>query len=179
MTTLIMLRHPTPLGGAGLCYGRLDLPCAPEAAEEIAVACASAPKACSILSSPASRALSLARALAARDGLAVEVDARLQELDFGAWEGRRWSEIDRRESDPWATDPMNRAPPGGESFAALRARVSDALDELAERTLIVTHAGPIRAARMRAEGISFEAAFAEPVAHAVPIRLDWSACVGG
>jgi alpha-ribazole phosphatase len=155
----------------GLCYGRLDLGLGPGAGAEIARACALAPRARRIVTSPAARARALAEALAERDGLKPEPDPRLRELDFGAWEGRPWAEIDRAESDPWAEDPEHRAPPGGERFADLRARVTAALAGLSPGTLVVTHAGPVRAARMLAEGLSFAAVFAEPVPHAKPIAI--------
>lgn len=51
-------------------------------------------------------------------------DENLRELDFGAWEGKHYSEL---EADPhwqkWAADYFHVAPPGGESFLALSHRV--------------------------------------------------------
>lgn len=168
---MIFLRHPKPEAPPGLCYGRRDLAPGPEAAAEIARALAETLPVGRVLASPARRCRGLAEALAGRDGVALEIDARLWELDFGAWEGRRWWDIPRAESDPWAEDPWAVAPPGGETFAALHARVAAALAEAASGTALVTHAGPIRAARMILTGAGFDAVFAEPVPHAVPIRL--------
>ncbi|MEL6766991.1 MAG: histidine phosphatase family protein [Pseudomonadota bacterium] len=168
---LILLRHPRPAAEPGLCYGRQDIPPGPDASVEIAAALAHTPRGTAVLTSPARRARVLAEALAARDGVALQVDPRLQELDFGAWEGRLWSEIDRAESDPWAADPHRRAPPGGETFGALYDRVAEALTAAPMGALIVTHAGPIRAARMLCEGIGFDGAFAAQVPYATPIFL--------
>lgn len=171
MSRFIALRHPRPAAAPGLCYGRLDLAPGPDAAAEIAAALAATPPAAAVVSSPARRARALADALAARDGLAVTVDARWQELDFGAWEGRPWTAIDRAESDPWAEDPVHRAPPGGERFADLAARVAAACAALAPGAVVVTHAGPIRALRMALGSVSFQAAFAEAVPYARPIAF--------
>ncbi|MEO1469607.1 MAG: histidine phosphatase family protein [Pseudomonadota bacterium] len=176
--TLVFLRHPRPAVAPGICYGRLDLADGPDAAREIAAALAATPPLAALWHSPARRTAALAAALATRDSLAPQVDARLHELDFGAWEGRAWAVIDRVESDPWAADPRRRAPPGGERFDDLLARLAAWLDDRAAAPGamgpigIVTHAGVIRAARMLVEGASFEAVFAEPVPYATPILLE-------
>ena len=169
---MIFLRHPRVAAAPGLCYGRMDLDAGAGAAAEIARALELAPPVAAVIASPARRCRGLAEAVAARDGVALALDARLRELDFGAWEGRRWWDIPRPESDPWAADPWRRAPPGGETFAALHARVAAVLAEAGPETALVTHAGPIRAARMILTGAAFETVFAEPVAYATPIRLD-------
>lgn len=168
---MILLRHPAPDIPPGLCYGRLDLAPGAGAGAAIARALAATPPVSRVVASPARRCRGLAEALAARDGAALLLDERLWELDFGTWEGRRWEQIPRAESDPWALDPWNRAPLGGETFAALHARVAAVLAEAGPGSALVTHAGPIRAARMILTGAGFAAVFAEPVPHAVPIRL--------
>lgn len=101
----------------------------------------------------------------------LHFDPRLLELDFGAWEGRPWDAIPRSESDPWAVDPVNRAPPGGEPFATLHARVAAVLATVLAGAVLVCHAGPIRAGRMILAGESFDAAFARPVPYAEPLEL--------
>ena len=171
---ITLLRHPR-VTAEGLVYGRTDPALAPTARQEIAAACARAralrlaPQV--VRSSPSPRALALAQGLGDALGAPVATDPRLMELDFGAWEGRRWDALDRAESDPWAVDPWRRAPPGGESFGALAARVAEALAEAPEGAVLVTHAGVVRAARMLREGIDFAAAFAAPVPYAAPQPL--------
>ncbi|GMG81057.1 hypothetical protein LNKW23_02690 [Paralimibaculum aggregatum] len=167
----VFLRHPRPAVAPGTCYGRLDLPEGPRASVEIAAALRAAPAVSAVVASPALRCRRLAERLAARDGVALSLDPRLRELDFGAWEGRPWAEIPRAESDPWAADPFRLAPPGGERFADLLARVHAALAELPPGAAVVCHAGPIRAARMLLEGVGFAAAFAAPVPHAAPLPI--------
>lgn len=168
---MILLRHPRPAVAAGLCYGRLDLAPGPGAAAEIARALATTPPVTAVWASPARRVRPLARALAARDAVPLVEDPRLWELDFGAWEGLAWSAIDRGQSDPWADDPWTLAPPGGESFAALSARVAEVQAAAPPGAALVCHAGPIRALWMRVEGLSLAQAFARPVPYAAPLRL--------
>ncbi len=168
---MIFLRHPRPAVAPGTCYGRMDLDIGPGAANEIAAALVATPAVTRVIASPALRCSDLAEALARRDGVALNRDSRLVEMDFGAWEGVAWDAIDRTQSDLWADDPWTIAPPGGESFQAVHARVEAALTGVRTGTALVSHAGPIRAARMILTGASFEAVFAEPVPHATPIQF--------
>ena len=46
-----------------------------------------------VISSLLQRALKLAQFIANRYRLAVEIDKRIAEIDFGSWEGRYWSEF--------------------------------------------------------------------------------------
>jgi alpha-ribazole phosphatase len=149
----------------------MDLAEGPEAAAEIAEALAATPPLGRVVASPARRCRGLAEALAARDGVALELDDRLWEMDFGVWEGMSWDAIRRADSDPWAADPWTVAPPGGETFAAVHARVGAVLAGAVPGTALVCHAGPIRAARMILTGASFAAVVAEPVPYAAPLRF--------
>jgi alpha-ribazole phosphatase len=169
---MIFYRHPQPDVQAGLCYGRLDVDVHPNAITSIRNACSNPPHFSSIVSSPAKRALALAEPLAATTRATLTTDAQWMEMDFGAWEGRLWSEIDRAESDPWASDPFHLSPPNGETFASVVQRVKSALAECLPNTAIIAHAGPIRAARMILTNMSFEAAFSEPVPFATPITFE-------
>ncbi|HET9096001.1 MAG TPA: histidine phosphatase family protein [Candidatus Baltobacteraceae bacterium] len=102
------------------------------------------------VSSDLSRAYDTARAI--RGDLPLERDERWREFAFGAWEGLTWEQI--LERFPEAADQQwsvakRYAPPGGETFESVQARVSHALDDLAAsghaNVLIVTHAGPLHA----------------------------------
>ena len=77
-------------------------------------------------------------------------DTRLQEIRFGAWGGMTFPEVAlhdpenyaRREADPW-----NVAPPGGECFRELFARVMDWFAEVSKDTVVVAHGGTSRCLR--------------------------------
>jgi alpha-ribazole phosphatase len=139
-----LIRHPRPVVAPGVCYGASDLDM-----EDDVLDCAYRlrkllPAQVPLFSSPMRRCRKLAEALHP----AVTYDARLREMDFGAWELQPWSRIPRAELDAWAAAPMTYAPPGGESVAAVRQRVTDFLDEHrqpgAEDFAAITHAGVIR-----------------------------------
>lgn len=168
---MIFLRHPVTEAQPGLCYGRMDLGLGAGADTQIAAALHACPRGAALVSSPAKRCRALAEPLAARDGVSVDYDARLWELDFGTWEGRMWDDIPRAESNPWAAGYWNVAPPGGESFAELCARVGEALQAASNDTIIIAHAGVIRAARILLEGISPEDVWSLKVPYAEPIAI--------
>ena len=148
---LILLRHTRPEGAAGLCYGRTDLSLGPDFDHEAATIAARLPAVARIVSSPLSRCLRLAQAIARTRTLPVRVLPDLIEMDFGTWENRAWSVISRSEIDAWSEDFLDARPHGGESVRQLAARTRKALDQAAagpRPTLVVTHAGIIKAARV-------------------------------
>jgi len=150
---VILLRHTRPVGAEGLCYGRTELPPGPDVAAEAARIAAALPPLARIVTSPLARARALAEALGPPLGLSPEPDPRLAEMDFGSWEGLRWDDVPRAELDAWAADLLGARPHGGESVAMLAARMAEALAALEAGpapVLVVTHAGPIRAALARA-----------------------------
>lgn len=146
---LILLRHTTPDVASGICYGQLDLDVAPGFESEAELAISRLPAFERIVTSPLMRCRKLADLIGQEKQLSVKDDARLMEIDFGTWEGRAWSDIDRGEVDAWAKDFYYARPHGGESVAMLQSRVLQALTDYEDdiqTTLIVTHAGVIRAA---------------------------------
>jgi alpha-ribazole phosphatase len=155
---LWLARHAKPLVDAGICYGRHDA-----AADAAATAgCAQAlakllPASTRVAHSPLQRCAQLAQALSElRPDLAFTSDPRLQEMNFGAWEGRRWNDIAPAELQAW-TDGFADYPVGGsgESTSQIMARVASAFDDLQGQpdTLWITHAGVIRAAELIARGV--------------------------
>jgi alpha-ribazole phosphatase len=146
---LILLRHTTPAVEPGICYGQTDLAVADTFNAEATTVRDALPPYTRIVTSPLVRCSQLAHFIGGFASLPVETDPRLIEMDFGAWEGQAWSAIPRQELDAWAGDFLHARPHGGESVALLRARTLAALTdwcEVREPTLIVTHAGVIKAA---------------------------------
>jgi alpha-ribazole phosphatase len=75
----------------------------------------------------------------------VTLDARLAEMDFGAWELRPWSEIPRADIDAWTADLLHYRPGGAENVLDVARRVQAFVADLrAPSALIVCHAGTIR-----------------------------------
>jgi alpha-ribazole phosphatase len=146
---LTLVRHTRPNAPPSVCYGRTDLPAATGFEPEAARLAALLAPADRVVSSPLRRCAALAEALAAHLRAPLTLDPRWRELDFGAWEGRPWDAIPRPELHAWAADLLHARPHGGESVAMLLARTRRALARCRAapgRTLVVTHAGPIRAA---------------------------------
>ena len=152
---LYLIRHPRPAVPAGLCYGSTDLALAAEE-EEGSVAAARLrpllPAGVPLLSSPLARCRLLAQALSPEPAL----DARLQEMHFGRWEGRAWDDIHHTEPDAldlWAQDiaqgRANTAPHGGETALELQARALACVADLERQGLasavLVTHGGVLKA----------------------------------
>ena len=111
--TLWLLRHAPVLAAPGLCYGRTDLPADPAATRRAAETLAKQlPRRTVVKTSPLQRCELLALDLQAlRPDLAFKTDARLAEMDFGAWEGQPWGHIPRAAFDAWLAD-FAAAPPG-------------------------------------------------------------------
>ena len=164
--TLWLVRHAQPLVAAGICYGQLDLPADVEHTQACALKLAAAlPAQLRIFCSPLQRCEQLiACLLALRPDLTSKADARLQEMNFGCWEGRAWSAISPAELQAWTDDfahykpgsdsDIDRSVDVGESVSSFMARVASAFDELRQDadTLWITHAGVIRAASLIAGG---------------------------
>lgn len=168
---MIFLRHATTDAGRGLCYGQTDVGLGPGAETEMAAAVAAVGPVRRIYASDLWRCRVLAEQIARRCNVKPVYDRRLREYHFGAWEGRPWTDIPRSESEPWTVNLWGASPPGGETFAALHDRVKDALSQIPDGALIVSHAGVIRAARMILTGASFEAVFSVKVPFCVPLTI--------
>ncbi|HEY0832322.1 MAG TPA: histidine phosphatase family protein [Azospirillum sp.] len=106
----------------------------------------------SVWSSPLCRTMETAEPIARRLGLAARTDDALLEVDFGAWEGRDFAEL---EGDPawrrWNGARARARAPGGESIAEVQARMCGFInrhcDADPDGTLVlVSHGDPIRAA---------------------------------
>lgn len=140
-------RHPSPRNAAGRCIGRTDVAVDSRKAKRLAhrvrqwARRSGAPRV--VITSPLRRAADVGRWLA-RWGWEHRIDARLGELDFGAWDGRPWSEIGAASVDAWCADFVRHAPGGGEPVARLLQRCAAFLSE--PPCCVVSHAGWISAA---------------------------------
>ena len=151
---LIAWRHPRPEGAAGRCIGRADLAVerrrARRLARRIQALARRQRRPHVVVTSPLRRCADVGRWLA-RWGWRHRIDAELREMDFGAWDGRLWSEIGTGAVDAWCADFPHHAPGGGESLAAFGARVA-AWQPLAGEWAVVGHAGWLAVRRLQAQG---------------------------
>ena len=174
-------RHPRPIGAVGRCIGRTDLPVDPRRARRLAYRIATVVRDANlpreVWTSPSTRCVAIGRLLTRR-GFAHRIDARLAELDFGAWEGQPWNAIAADEVARWETDFEHHRPGGGESVSSLMQRTKDFLAEraacpgmprpiagtpaakpmttppAATTVLVVGHAGWINAVRLHGQPLS-------------------------
>jgi len=133
-----------------------------------------------IVASPRLRARAPAECLAGEAGVAWSIDDDWAEVDFGDWDGRELAGLRADAATAEALAALYSSPdapgaPGGESWHDLSARVSGAIDRVlaqpGERLLVVTHAGPMRAALALACGLPFANLWAFTINPATRITL--------
>lgn len=152
---LIIVRHGrTEANASGLLLGRRLDPGLDELGARQAEALRDAVGGASrVVCSPLRRARETAAAL----GLPVEVDERWVEIDYGTYDGTPLRDVPAATWDAWRRD-LHFTLGGGESLAALGARVRAAADDLADEArttdvVVVTHVSPIKAATAWALGV--------------------------
>jgi len=127
-------------------------------AEGVARRLRNVPRIAAVYASPLERARETAQPIASARGLAVRIEPALTDLDVGAWTGRSLGRLRRRREWPVIQrHPSGFRFPGGESFAAMQARMVAAVAALRERhpgrtIVVVSHADPIKATVSHALG---------------------------
>jgi alpha-ribazole phosphatase len=141
---LYLIRHPPPQVADGICYGTTDLLLRENPQAIARTIKLQLPRDLTVFSSPLTRCRLLAEALHP----APLFDPRLKELNFGDWEMQAWEALNRDEINAWAKNPVDYAPPNGESVNELQARVHDFLAEHYTKKMtqaaLVTHAGVMK-----------------------------------
>ncbi len=176
------IRHAPIDGEVGPLYGQMDVGCVTDDEVALRALAAALPRDAVWLSSHLRRTRDTAAAIAQAGGFSVEpaVEPDLAEQHFGAWQGRRWSDMGA--DDPAAQqvfwrNPTGNAPPGGESFAQVLDRVGVAVSRLTQahagRDIVaVAHGGSIRAALAQALELDAPRAMALVVDNLSLTRID-------
>jgi len=157
---IYLVRHTTPNIEKGVCYGQANVDLSSSFRQEAEEVIKKLPTDFDVVySSPLKRCTQLAD-LFTQD---YEIDSRLKELNFGDWELERWDNIPQTEIQPWYDDWVNYPPTNGESYQELSDRVSQFLNHLlllkTKKTVIISHAGPIRALVAHVKGIKLRDSF--------------------
>lgn len=152
MRRLTLIRHGiTDWNAAGRIQGQSDVPLSDlgrEQARQLASYVSAVQGVDVVVASPLQRAVETARI--AFPQIPLLTDPRLQELDFGAFEGTTTT---ANEADPrwqaWMKDPFELPAPDGESYRQLRARVEVWLAEAVtafdqQHVVAVSHSGTIQ-----------------------------------
>lgn len=187
MTRWWWIRHAPVVGHDGRIYGALDVDCDCGDEGGFRALAAALPRDAAWIVTPLKRTRATAEAILRHHGDAAsisaadfEVEPLLVEQDFGSWQGLSHAELAAQRSGAWHRfwlAPAEEEPPGGESFAALTARVAEAIDRLTRRhvgrdIVCVSHGGPIRAALAKALGVTPERALSFVVDNCSLTRLD-------
>lgn len=177
------IRHAPVPGGGTRIFGRRDVGCDVSDAGALRALAAMLPKDAVGIVSPLRRTGQTYDALLAAGARlpAPLVEPELAEQDFGRWEGLSWPEMEALDAAAYATfwaDPTRRAPPCGESYAAMLARVSAALAGITARyggrdLVCVSHGGTIRAAVATALGLAPETAMAIVIDNLTLTRISY------
>lgn len=111
------------------------------------------------IASPLIRTRQTMEIVRAEIGLEVQAyrtDERLQEINFGHWEGFTWAELPDRDPEGYRArlaDPFGWRPHGGESYRDLMERIAAWLVTLETDAVVVSHGGVSRVLRGHLLGI--------------------------
>ena len=105
-----------------------------------------------IYSSPLKRTLYTAEKIKGRRDLEIKVRDDLKEMNFGKWEGMKFSEINEkyhRDYHNWLEDPYNNRPTDGENFKEITERTTAEIGRIVSENTdgssvaVVAHGGVI------------------------------------
>jgi broad specificity phosphatase PhoE len=152
---LILIRHgQSTANAAGLLAGRSDFPLTAVGRDQAIALRPALGSVSRVISSPLRLAVDTAACLDL--GLAVEVDDRWLEVDYGEHEGRPLPDVPPEIWRRWRSEATYR-PEGGEALVDVGRRVRSACRELFEKpgegardpeadVVVVSHVSPIKAA---------------------------------
>ncbi len=182
---LYLVRHlDIETAAENKCIGQTDVPLSSKgqsAVADMANFLAELKPEC-VISSDLQRCAVLAKAVGKIVGIESEFSASWREIYFGRWEERRWRDIEITDSialQAWMKDIVRVTPPDGESFERLYSRIGLQVDLLIQRPeqrfVVITHAGPIRAAICHTIGLPLVKAFSVDITYGGMAHLHYDA----
>ncbi|MEQ8200747.1 MAG: alpha-ribazole phosphatase [Syntrophomonadaceae bacterium] len=180
---VILVRHgETAWNLAGRFQGHSD-PGLNEKGESQAMAIAAllaGEEVVNIFTSDLIRAMHTGRHIGAVHGIPLKTDSSLREINFGAWEGLTFAEIQARYPEvlqAWLQDPFSLRMPGGETAGELHQRVITAWNKIVQDSnpgqtvVIVAHAGSLRMLLCHLTGVDSSRHWDFQMGHGVPVFL--------
>ncbi|WP_159822392.1 histidine phosphatase family protein [Colwellia sp. 20A7] len=154
-STLYLLRHGE-IDTPGILAGKTDVALSALGRNQLLLATSSLKSIDRCISSPLVRCCQYANLFCQQQNLSLEIENKLQEMDFGDWDGRTYQslwKIDDRSTtsaigDFWQ-NPWQNQPPNGESMTSFTGRIdhwwkSFCDENESKNTLVFTHAGVIK-----------------------------------
>ena len=150
MTRIILIRHGDTIYNKETVFrGTLDVPLNEVGKEQARLTGLeiSDTKISYLASSPLSRALDTASAVAEHQDVEPVIDESFMDLNFGSWQGRSKDEVQEAEPElfeQWMRDPASVRFPGGETLKDVSARASKAVENMrndfeGETIAVATH----------------------------------------
>jgi alpha-ribazole phosphatase len=127
-----------------------------------------------IITSPLLRCYEFAETLSNKLHLELITEPRLQEFDFGDWDGLTSETIyqnDPESLEAFWGDPLNHPPPNGETLDDFAKRLKEGSNVIetyvreGRRPIVITHGGVIKALRCLQAGWSFDKMWEIPADH--------------
>lgn len=178
LTTIDLIRHGEPVGGRRY-RGSTDDPLSERGWQQMWSAVDDFRGWQQIVTSPLLRCAEFAHALGEKLVVPVQVDERLSELGYGAWEGKTPAELTA--DDPqlllrYRRDPLGNRPSGAEDLGGFAERIGAAWQAIGAQftgrhVLVVAHAGVIRMVLAQVLAVPHSHLFRIQVANAAISRV--------
>ena len=152
---LFLMRHGA-IATPGILAGKTDIALSELGREQVSTALASIEEVERCISSPLIRCHQSANRFCQQQSLPLAVDSRIQEMNFGDWDGRPYQDLWAMSAcsptssigDFWQ-NPWQNPPPNGETMENFVSRVDSWWQDFCSKsklqnTLVFTHAGVIK-----------------------------------
>jgi broad specificity phosphatase PhoE len=188
ITSLYLVRHGhTRATELGLLYSNHEIELTEKGHKQAKIMAHHLPryKADLLLTSSARRVLETAQPIAQLLDLEAQILDDFNEWQVGLWEGRTYLDIKKNSPEQyqqWCADPINNAPPEGESIKGMTERIKTKLHALlahenyvGKKIVMVSHSGIIRTIIMEALEMKVENFWRLNIPTGSVSRVDFSA----
>jgi len=174
------MRHASCTEIIGYCTGQQDFPLDDMGRATVAKLCSrwSGGLPGQIFCSDLARARETAAGLVGPNDARPIIDRRLREICLGTWQGQSWDQLYQQQPEQlehWGRHWLDCAPPGGESGRQLFHRVKrwwqDHRGLLDSSSLVVAHAGSLRALACLLQNRPPESMFDYQFSHCAPQQV--------